>query len=207
MDLIDFVSGFRFDARLGLYVDPMRPSRRFVLDVPPGDYVAWFSAQEQTETQTESIQSSSPMRDSCTAATDPLMLRAKEDVVVTSRWTERPCNGFWCPGHGWDVAVGPTGGTIHIAMYRMSAEVLPDQIYLCSDPCPTEATQCETLMQDYYEDQPLGTFRSKQEFAPGTIVHVGAPVDPMKEHFSVRMLLIPPCNGNSPCVDPWHGPR
>ncbi len=111
----------------------------------------------------------------------------------TSRWMERACNGFWCPGYGWDVAIGPTGGAVHLSMYLHSGtQVFPDKVYLCSKPCPASPDECEVLSLD-----PTGATRpqSKHEFPPGTIVHIGVPLAPLKEHFSLRMRLIPPCNG------------
>ncbi len=187
-------------------VNPTRPTRRFILDVPEGDYFASFASSAQTQIGIEMTDSTTPMRNGCTPATEPLVLRDTDDIVLTSRWMDRPCSGFWCPGHSWDVVIGPTGGSIILSAMKLNGEMpySSDTVYLCSEPCPTDASKCEAVSLD-----PSGTTgpQSKQVFAPGTIVHMGAPLAPLKEHFSLRMRLVPPCNGRVPCTDPWHGPR
>ncbi|MBK9266214.1 MAG: hypothetical protein IPM54_41320 [Polyangiaceae bacterium] len=201
----NLTAGFLFDKNEGWHLDPARATRRFTLDVPGGDYVAWFSVNANTAIQTK-LESSNPMRRGCIPATEPLTLAENEEVVLTSRWMERACIGFWCPGHSWDVSIGSRGGSIAFggAVVNGDMPYAPDKVYLCSDPCPTYPDQCEVVMLD-----PMAPTRraSKQTFAPGTIVHIGAPLAPMKTHFSLHMRLIPPCNRRVPCPDPWHGPR
>lgn len=202
----DASARFLVSSDLHLSIDPAVPSNSFVLDVPAGEYVAAFSAPKETTIHVELNESMSPMRDGCTPGAEPLLLHENVQTILTSRWMERPCSGFWCPGHSWDVALGAARGAIEVQprMKSDKASASPDKLYLCSDPCPTDASQCETLTLDVSTGRLV---QSKQIFEPGTIVHVGAPLAPLKEHFSVRLRLVPPCNGRVPCTDPWHGPR
>ena len=200
------VAAYRYNENYSLIVDPAHPERQFVLDVPSGDYLAWFTSAPDTQLQVEFVDSNTPFRDGCAPAQEPITLEHAQDVSLTTRWSKRQCSGFWCPGHSWDVQIGPSGGSIVFGVTSINGEIpyAPDKVYLCSDPCPTDAAQCETV-------EIISTSKtrrqSKQVFAPGTIVHIGAPLAPVKEHFSLRMRLIPPCNGRVPCSDPWHGPR
>ena len=201
----EFTAGFLLDKNLHFSVNPKKPTRRFILDEPPGQYVARFVSLNTPSIHVEMTESSSPMRSGCTPANEPLVLQDKQQVILTSRWQDRPCSGFWCPGHSWDVMVQRSGKiAFEAAVVNDEAPATPDKLYLCSDPCPTDPVQCEEVPLDVSTGRSV---QSKQTFAPGSIVHIGAPLAPLKEHFSVRMRLVPPCNGNVPCTDPWHGPR
>jgi hypothetical protein len=202
----EYTFGFILDNKHDLIVDPHRSSLHHVLDAPPGDYVAWFMSPAETQIHVEVEDSGSPMREGCTPGVSPLPLMNNQELVLTTRWSDHACSGFWCPGHSWDVVIGSEGAIGWDPLFNNGAMApfIPEKLYLCSDPCPTDPNACETLTLDANTGKPA---QSKQTFAPGTIVHIGAPLAPLKEHFSVRMRLVPPCNGNVPCTDPWHGPR
>lgn len=176
-----------------LEVDPDRNTRRFVFDAPPGDYFARFSSYREGEAsiRAEMVDAPSPMRDSCSPAAAPLLVADNETIVLSSRWMDRPCTGFYCPGYGWDVQIGPSGGAIEVYPWTTEGRVLfsPTKIYLCTDPCPTIREQCEMLEFDPEASPKL--VQSNQVFAPGTVVHVGAPLAPYYEHFSVHMRVVP----------------
>ncbi len=198
--------GMLWDNKRNIIVDPHRSSLHHVLDAPPGDYVAWFMSPAETQIHVEVEDSGSPMREGCTPGVSPLPLMNNQELVLTTRWSDHACSGFWCPGHSWDVVIGSEGAIGWDPLFNNGAMApfIPEKLYLCSDPCPTDPNACETLTLDADTGKPA---QSKQTFTPGTIVHIGAPLAPLKEHFSVRMRLVPPCNGNVPCTDPWHGPR
>lgn len=201
----EMTAGFLLDKNLNFSVSSQKPTRRFILDEPPGQYVARFGSLDQPSIHVEMTESPSPMRNGCTPAPEPLVLQDKQQIILTSRWMDRPCSGFWCPGHSWDVAVQRSGKiAFEAAVVNDEAPATPDKIYLCTDPCPMDPMPCEEVTLDVSTGRSV---QSQQIFEPGTIVHVGAPLAPLKEHFSVRMRLVPPCNGRVPCTDPWHGPR
>lgn len=174
-------------------IDPVRNSRRLVFDAPAGDYVAWFRGQDDAAIHAEMVDAPSPMRDaSCTPAAEPLPMNENATVVLSSRWMDRTCTGFYCPGYGWDVKIGPTGGAIETYPWTTEGRVSfsPTKLYLCTDPCPTSIDQCEQLTFEPEASPKL--VQSKQVFAPGTVVHVAAPLAPLNEHFSVHMRLVQP---------------
>jgi len=124
----------------------------------------------------------------CQAAEQPLALDDEHPTVLASRWIDRPCQGPWCPGQSWDVSIGATGGALEAQVVADEANLSPGAIYLCSEPCPVDASQCEVLDLDSANLQPA---RSKQTFEPGAVVYLGAPAAPFTDHFAVQLQLIP----------------
>jgi hypothetical protein len=174
-----------------LTVNPERNTRRFVFDAPAGEYFARFYGEGDASIHAEMLDAPSPMRDTCMPAAEPLLMADNETIVLSSRWMDRPCTGFYCPGYGWDVEIGPNGGAIEFYPWTTEGRVLfsPTKIYLCTDPCPTGTERCEMLEFDPEASPKL--VQSNQVFAPGTVVHVGAPLAPYYEHFSVHMRVVP----------------
>lgn len=176
-----------------LSIDPVRTAKRLVFDAPAGDYVAWFRGKDNAATLAEMVEAASPMRDgSCALAAEPLLMNENEIIVLSSRWMDRSCTGFYCPGIGWDVKIGPSGGIIETYPWTTEGRVMfsPTKIYLCTDPCPTSIDQCEQLT--FEPDASPKLVQSKQVFAPGTVVHVAAPLAPLHEHFSLHMRIVQP---------------
>lgn len=172
-------------------VDPARNTRRFIFDAPAGDYFAWFYAPSDASIHAQLVDAPSPMRDgSCAPAAEPLLMAENETIVLSSRWMDRTCSGFYCPGYGWDVKIGSTGGAIEVYPWVTEGRVMfsPTKIYLCSDACPTSSEECEVLTFDPEVSPKI--MKSQQVFAPGTIVHVGAPPAPYYEHFSMHMRVV-----------------
>jgi hypothetical protein len=120
----------------------------------------------------------------CEPAEEPLILDDNHPTTLTSRWVERPCEGPWCPGQGWDVSIGAMGGALE-AETLMSADFSPHELYICSEPCPQDAGSCEVVALN---DQPA---RSKQTFAPGTVLHLGAPAAADAGYFAVTLRVAP----------------
>jgi hypothetical protein len=164
--------------------------RSFALDVPPGEYVAWFIADRGSRVHVDVEERGSPMRDAaCQPADEPLLLDDERQTLLTSRWTERPCNGPWCPGKGWDVSIGGKGGALQVhALLSRKAEHSPTELYICSEPCPQDPSSCEIIPIDVANMQPV---RSIQTFAPGTVLHLGAPAAPDGAHFVVLLSVGP----------------
>jgi hypothetical protein len=187
-------SGLVGGADHALHIDPAQPGEAFALDVPPGEYVAWFQAAEGgagARVRVDVAEQRSPMRNiACQGAEQPLALDDKHPTVLASRWIERPCQGPWCPGQSWDVSIGATGGTLEAQALsvRGEANFSPGALYICSEPCPVDASQCDVLDLDPANPQPA---RSKQTFEPGAIVHLGAPAALFADRFVVRLRLIP----------------
>ena len=175
-----------------LHIDPARPGASFALDVPPGEYVAWFRSSRKAgaaQIHVDVADQLSPMRNTaCQGAEQPLALDDKHPTVLASRWVERPCQGPWCPGQSWDVSIGPTGGALEARVMGAGAELSPGALYICSEPCPGDASLCEVLDLDPANPQPA---RSKQTFQPGAVVHLGAPAAPFADHFAVQLRLTP----------------
>ena len=171
------------------HVDPARPGAAFALDVPPGEYVAWFDANEigvEARVRVDLAEQPSPMRSAaCQAAEEPLALDDKHPTRLASRWIERPCQGPWCPGQSWDVSIGATGGALEVV--SCGAEFSPGEIYICSDPCPEDASECEVLVLD----PEGGRVQSKQIFEPGAVLHLGAPAAVYADRFVVQLRVAP----------------
>lgn len=186
-------AGLVIDENRHLVIDPAHKTHQWVIDAPPGEYMARFSAgfNETPLLHAEVLQTPSLMRDACAPAAEPLVIADNQFITLSSRWQERPCNGFWCPGYGWDVKIGPQGGALEAWPVVINGRAMysPNKIYLCTDPCPTNISQCEMLTFDI--DAGVSG-KSTQVFAPGTVVHVGAPVSPYDEHFSLRMRIAQP---------------
>jgi hypothetical protein len=188
-------------------IDPAQPGSAVALDVLPGEYVAWFQGSEQTGIHFDVEERLSPMRNAaCQPAEEPLALDDKHPTTLTTRWIERPCQGPWCPGQSWDVSIWPTGGALEAQIIPSDLEgnFSPGELYICTEPCPQDTNNCEVLTTLHPKGHPV---RSTQTFAPGTVLHLGAPAALFADRFSVRLRVAPPCNGRVPCVDPWHGPR
>jgi hypothetical protein len=172
------------------HIDPAQPGAAFALDVPPGEYVAWLQAAAGgagPRVRVDVAEERSPMRNTaCQGAEQPLALDDKHPTVLASRWIERPCQGPWCPGQSWDVSIGATGGALEAQALTASGEanLSPHELYICSEPCPMDASQCEVL-------DLTKVARSKQTFAPGAVLHLGAPAAPFAEHFAVRLRVAP----------------
>ena len=187
----ELTSGVTIDTDDNLAIDPAEPGRAFAIDVPPDDYVASLSALSETRVRLDVEERPSPMRTSpCEAAEEPLALDDKHQTTLTSRWTDRPCEGPWCPGQGWDVSIGMTGGALEAQalVVKEEADFSPAEIYICSEPCPADASSCEVLALDTEDGERT---RSKQAFEPGTVLHLGAPAAPDGAHFAVRLRVAP----------------
>jgi hypothetical protein len=170
-----------------LHIDPAWPGEAFALDVPPGEYVAWFQGGAEARVHVDVADQPSPMRNTaCQGAEQPLALDDKHPTVLASRWVDRPCQGPWCPGQGWDVSIGPTGGALSARV--VGGNFSPGALYICSEPCPVDASLCEVLDLDPANPQ---LARSKQTFEPGAVVHLGAPAAPFADHFAVSLRLVP----------------
>lgn len=185
----DVIGGAASTASYPIGVDHfVQPS--FALDVPPGEYVAWFNADPETRVHLGVDERRSPMRDpACQPAEEPLLLDDDHQTLLTSRWSEWPCNGPWCPGKGWDVSIGGKGGALEAqALPFGGPEYSPGELYICSEPCPQDASSCEIVPLDVVDKRPI---RSKQTFAPGTVLHLGAPAAPDAGHFVVLLSVVP----------------
>jgi hypothetical protein len=166
----------------------------FALDVPPGKYVAWFQDSGKdgaARLHVDVAEQPSPMRNTaCQGAEQPLALDDEDWTLLASRWIERPCQGPWCPGQSWDVSMGATGGALEAQALSADSPLSPGELYICSEPCPEDASQCEIL--DLAVDPASGKIpRSKQSFAPGAVLHLGAPAASYAEHFAVRLRGAP----------------
>jgi hypothetical protein len=178
---------------VAITVDPVRTKRRFVFDAPAGDYFVRFGAYNSIASiRAEMVDAMSPMRATCAPAVEPLLMVESETIVLSSRWMNRECNGFWCPGYNWDVKIGPKGGAIEVLPWTTEGRVMfsPPKVYLCSDPCPTNTNQCEMLVFDAEASSKV--VQSKQVFAPGTVVFIGAPLASYQEHFALQMRIVSP---------------
>jgi hypothetical protein len=186
-------SGIHARADHALEIDPAQPGSAFALDMPPGEYVAWFQTGPGSAAQLGiGVEARhSPMRDSsCQAAEEPLALDDKHQTALASGVIERPCKGPWCPGQSWDVSIGATGGALEAQalVVNNKADFSPPDLYICDDPCPVDTSHCEVLDLDPVKGVPS---RSKQIFAPGTVLHLGAPAAPFEGHFAVRLRVAP----------------
>jgi len=189
--LPSITSGVLVGADHALHIDPARPGAAFALDVPPGEYVAWFMEIAEARVRLDVAERRSPMRNTpCQAAEEPLALDDKHQTTLTSRWIERPCNGPWCPGQSWDVSIGTTGGALEAQALVVNGEanLSPGEVYICSEPCPQGTSNCEILALDPVDGRPV---RSKQTFEPGAVLHLGAPAAPYEGHFAVRLRVAP----------------
>ncbi|MDI1481694.1 hypothetical protein [Polyangium sp. y55x31] len=184
-------TGARLGADRNFYIDPAQPGSAFALDVPPGEYVAWFQGPGETRIHPEVEERLSPMRNtSCQPAEEPLALDDKHPTTLTTRWIERPCQGPWCPGQSWDVSIGTTGGALEaqVVAFGVEPNFSPGELYICSEPCPEDTSHCELLALDTVHNRPV---RSKQTFEPGTVLHLGAPAAPFADRFAVRLRVAP----------------
>ena len=186
-------SGIHVDANNAWEIDPAQPGSAFALDMPPGEYVAWFQSGAGPAAQigigVEARQS--PMRDSsCQAAEEPLALDDKHQTTLASGVIERPCQGPWCPGQSWDVKIGATGGALEAQalVVNRTANFSPARLYICEDACPVDTSHCEVLELGTDPGPPS---RSKQIFAPGAVLHLGAPAAPFEGHFAVGLRVAP----------------
>ena len=163
--------------------------RSLALDVPPGEYVAWFIASPGARVQLDVEERGSPMRDAaCQPAEEPLPLDDEHQTLLTSRWSERECNGPWCPGKAWDVSIGGKGGALEVQPPLSLDQRTPSELYICSESCPQDASSCEIVPIDVVNLQPV---RSTQTFAPGTVLHLGAPAAPDAAYFTMRLRVAP----------------
>lgn len=181
----------RADTDLNPYIDPAQPGKAFALDVPPGEYVAWFSALAEARVHVDVEERRSPMRTlACQAAEEPLALDDKHQTTLTSRWIERPCTGPWCPGQSWDVSIGMTGGALEAQALAVhsEAQISPGEIYICAEPCPADTSSCEILALDLLEGSRV---RSKQTFEPGAVLHLGAPAAADAGYFALQLRVAP----------------
>ncbi|MDI3290568.1 hypothetical protein [Polyangium sp. 15x6] len=190
----DFSStaGTRVSADRNWHIDPAQPGSAFALDVPPGEYVAWFAgiAPEEIRIHLDAEERLSPMRNpACQPAEEPLALDDKHPTTLTTRWIERPCQGPWCPGQSWDVSIGTTGGALEARVITpiKGPNFSPGELYICSEPCPEDTSHCEILALDP-EGRPV---RSTQTFEPGTVLHLGAPAAPFADRFAVQLRVAP----------------
>lgn len=186
--VFEHTSGFGVNADGKAGLDPAEPTRTFALNVSPGAYVAWFTGREEATINVKLVERGSPMRDTpCQAAEDPLVLEDERQTTLMTRWIERPCDGPWCPGQGWDVSIGATGGAVEAQIVSAGASFSPGEIYICSDPCPEDASECEVLVLD----PEGGQVQSKQIFEPGAVLHLGAPTAVYADRFSVELRVAP----------------
>lgn len=172
------------------HIDPAQPGSAFALDVPPGEYMAWFQSPGEPRIHVDVEERRSPMRNiACQPAEEPLALSDTHPTTLTTRWIERPCQGPWCPGQSWDVSIGATGGALEAQIILVGDEpnFSPGELYICSDPCPEDASHCELLALDP-DGRPV---LSKQVFAPGAVLHLGAPAAPFADRFAVRLRVAP----------------
>jgi hypothetical protein len=184
-------AAFEVDADLNVHVHPAQPASAFALDVPPVEYVAWFTAPAEARVRLDVEERHSPMRNTpCQVAEEPLALDDKHQTTLMSRWMERPCDGPWCPGQSWDVSIGTTGGALEAQAIVVNGEAnfSPGEIYICSGPCPQDTSSCEIVALDLLKGSRV---RSKQTFAPGAVLHIGAPAAPYAEYFAVRLRVAP----------------
>jgi hypothetical protein len=185
-------AGTRVGADRNFHIDPAQPGSAFALDVPPGEYVAWFaqSRPEESQIHLDVEERLSPMRNTaCQPAEEPLALDDKHPTTLATRWIERPCQGPWCPGQSWDVSIGATGGALEARAISFGNEpnFSTGELYICAEPCPKDTNNCEVLALDP-GGQPV---RSTQTFAPGAVLHLGAPAAPFPDRFSVRLRVAP----------------
>ncbi|MEJ7732934.1 MAG: hypothetical protein WKG00_27525 [Polyangiaceae bacterium] len=176
------------DGNFGIHAEVS--SAAFALDVPPGDYLAWFSSLGDATVSVELEDQASPMRAAdCNPAEAPLELGQDLVTTLASRWVDRSCEGPWCPGQSWDISTGPTGGVLEaqaVVIGNTDAAFSPLELYVCSEPCPQDASSCEVLTLE----TGLGKLiRSEQVFEPGTVLHLGAPEAPDGEHFTLRLRI------------------
>lgn len=172
------------------HINPAQPGGAVALDVLPGPYVAWFQGGKGTGIAFDVTERLSPMRNTvCEPAEEPLALDDKHPTTLATRWIERPCQGPWCPGQSWDVSIGATGGALEAQAIAFGTEpnVSPGELYICAEPCPKDTNNCEVLTLDP-TGQPV---RSTQTFAPGAVLHLGAPAAPFPDRFSVRLRVAP----------------
>lgn len=185
-------AGIQLGADHSLHIDPAQPANAFALDVAPGKYVAWFTALAEARVHVNIEERKSPMSNTpCQAAEEPLALDDKHQTILTSRWIERPCSGPWCPGQGWDVSIGATGGALEAQTLQTNngeAIFSPGKLLICSDSCPQDTSNCEIIALDPLKGSRV---RSKQTFEPGAVVHVGAPAASDAEYFAVQLRVAP----------------
>lgn len=183
-------AGIRAGADRKFHLDPMRPGSAVALDVPPGEYVAWFQrpGPEEARVHVDVEERRSPMRNTaCEPAEEPLALDDKHPTTLATRWIERPCDGPWCPGQSWDVSIGATGGALEARTLDVNgtANFSPGELYICSAPCPEDTSQCEILALNP-RGQPV---QSTQTFEPGTVLYLGAPAAPFADRFAVELRV------------------
>lgn len=123
----------------------------------------------------------------CEPAEEPLALDDKHPTTLTTRWIERPCQGPWCPGQSWDVSIGTTRGALEAQVISSEPNFSPGELYICSESCPEDTSNCEVLALDP-EGRPV---RSTQTFEPGAVLHLGAPAAPFADHFAVWLRVAP----------------
>lgn len=184
-------SGSGVDADRRPIIAPEWPGSVFALDVPPGQYVAWLWGSENPRVRVDVEERGSPMTSGCQVAEDPLVVEHERLTFLSSRFIDRPCQGPWCPGQSFDVVVGPTGGYLQAFATATDDGVTPSpaELYVCSYPCPEDASHCEVLDLD---PASLSYDRTAGAFPPGTLLHLGAPAAPFEGHFTVALRLITP---------------
>jgi len=188
----ELTARFHWEADGNFSFLPGQKGSAFALDVPPGEYVAWFTGSVEDRIHLDVEERRSPMRNTvCQAAEEPLALDDKHPTTLTTRWIERPCQGPWCPGQSWDVSIGATGGALEVQAIVVNGEanLSPGELYICSEPCPQDASHCEVVVLD--PQQSAGAAFSKQVFEPGAVLHLGAPSAPFVDHFAVRLRVAP----------------
>lgn len=173
-----------------LSIDPARPGAAFAMDVPPGEYVAWFRGGSDARLRLAAEERQTPMRETCQPAEEPLALDDDHQTTLSSRWADQPCHGPWCPGQSWYVSIGEKGGAMEAQAIVVNdqASLSPAEIYLCAEPCPAGTSRREVLTLDTQDS--IAT-RSQQVFPPGAVLHLGAPAAPSAGHFALRLRVAP----------------
>jgi hypothetical protein len=89
------------------------------------------------------------------------------------------------------VITGDTAGALEVmavTVLNADRDFSPAELYVCTEPCPESADQCEVVTLNLEMNEPI---RTKQVFAPGTVLHLGAPNAPNPEHFVIRLWVDP----------------
>ena len=189
----EHTAGLQFDDDGELQFDPAQPSSELAFDVPAGNYLARFVSHTEADVHVDVEDQPSPMRGAgCAPAAQPLALGRDFQTTLGSRWAERPCDGPWCPGAGFDVSVGAPGGVLEVqapVILDVETNFAPEKLYVCTEPCPANPSDCEVLVLDTEQGSKV---RTQQTFASGTVLYLGAPYAPDSERLTIKMRVVPP---------------